>query len=649
MQPTTPSSPAVLTWSPPAVSSPWGGENIRGSVHPPTTPKHQAMRCRAVTSPKVENKEAGDISKVVQVLSDNLMERMELLLHRQEQVIARLLEERSNGVSPAHWTAFSPRETAPVCASAVIHESKQCLEGSDMKPPSEMGKSGGSVSSKSSKLELSVDLNEVPGPQVTFKSDVSRTGMTSSSYGDDSKPPDFPQFKTYAVTNASFFRKQKKTNVKNQPGSVMDLYRVAANAQAESEQSVFQRANSKGVRALCKQILNSRVYDVAMTLTIIFNTILIIGEADANADCDGGSSGCAPAWMGYMNIILLIIYTIESFAIVDVYRERTLCSARRAVDLFVVVVGYVEVLVVHVVGSSSQIPSMQALKLIRLARLIRGVRLLRIFPELQFIIVGFAGAMRTMMWGLIILMTLLLTISIVAVELIQPVNKRVQHDTQYCSEAFESVWNACILFFQTIPAGDSWGRCTIPIILEEPWVYFYFVVTLVAVQVGFLNLIMSVILDRAAEARSVNTEMKMLAREKEISASRRKWFDLFEKLDEDGSGELSLSELLRGFDELPDFNTDLQLLGIEKADIPTLLNLLDTDDNKRLSVDELVSMFETLSHFDMQMGQVTMGMQIRVIGQRFEGMLRRLERELKASFVQLVSVQNNCNDVDADL
>merc|ERR1739838_1084085 len=71
----------------------------------------------------------------------------------------------------------------------------------------------------------------------------------------------------------------------------------------------------------------------------------------------------------------------------------------------------------------------------------------------------------------------------------------------WCDEAFLKVLKAVIYFFQTLVAGDSWGLCAVPIGKKEPWTLILFALVLVIVQLGFTNLILAVIVEKAAEAR----------------------------------------------------------------------------------------------------------------------------------------------------
>merc|ERR1719197_293668 len=81
-----------------------------------------------------------------------------------------------------------------------------------------------------------------------------------------------------------------------------------------------------------------------------------------------------------------------------------------------------------------------------------------------------------------------------------------------CERAFASVMSANLTFFQTIIAGDSWGRVAIPVVEEYPLAAIIFIGSLFSVVVGIMNLIVAVLVDTASEAREKDTE----TREQEI-------------------------------------------------------------------------------------------------------------------------------------
>merc|ERR1719329_1239280 len=105
--------------------------------------------------------------------------------------------------------------------------------------------------------------------------------------------------------------------------------------------------------------------------------------------------------------------------------------------------------------------------------------------------------MRTLFWTVILTFLLLTMWSLVIVELVHPMVQELVEDDPGCeaiapwSLAFSSVMRSNLTLFQTIVAGDSWGRLAVPIIVAHPWTAFLFLSALLSIVFGVLNLIVA--------------------------------------------------------------------------------------------------------------------------------------------------------------
>merc|ERR1719238_1594824 len=65
------------------------------------------------------------------------------------------------------------------------------------------------------------------------------------------------------------------------------------------------------------------------------------------------------------------------------------------------------------------------LRILRLSRLARATKVFRMFPELKLMLAGLAGAVNAICWGTMLLFVALLVWSVLAVQFIHPLNKKV--------------------------------------------------------------------------------------------------------------------------------------------------------------------------------------------------------------------------------
>ncbi|OLP89364.1 hypothetical protein AK812_SmicGene29194 [Symbiodinium microadriaticum] len=185
-----------------------------------------------------------------------------------------------------------------------------------------------------------------------------------------------------------------------------------------------------------------------------------------------------------------------------------------------------------------------------------------------------------------------------------------------------------LTFAQQIVAGDSWGRVTIPIMEEYPWTAPYFIMVFVTIDLGLLNLILSVIVDKAHQAHQEDVKFQMAKRQKEFDNSKKRLTELCQILDEDMSGALSLDELLRGYDHLPEFKEQMRRMDVEREDMLSLFKCLDADQSGDIMYAEFVEQVVKMRSQDVTLSLVFLRSQIKEIKQATNAMTLELE-ELK--------------------
>uniref|UniRef100_A0A7S1QGB9 EF-hand domain-containing protein n=1 Tax=Alexandrium catenella TaxID=2925 RepID=A0A7S1QGB9_ALECA len=225
------------------------------------------------------------------------------------------------------------------------------------------------------------------------------------------------------------------------------------------------------------------------------------------------------------------------------------------------------------------------------------------------------SAFFPVMWGIVFIAVILLVWSLLAVQILHPINLEVEAQGIYadctrCPHAFASVWNAFLTFAQTLVFGDSWGAVALPIIEEKWWTIIIFFLAFATIGLAAMNLILAAIVDSGAQAREAALEARNeKVREKEEEDKKRKAAHLLvlcQELDTDESGKLSREELLSGFDKNTDFREAVTTMKFCREDIEVLFAILDKDLSGDVDYTEFLDVMEHAQGEDMQQMMVFM-------------------------------------------
>merc|ERR1719265_2830945 len=146
-----------------------------------------------------------------------------------------------------------------------------------------------------------------------------------------------------------------------------------------------------------------------------------------------------------------------------------------------------------------------------------------------------------------------------------------------CPRAFSSIWEANWTFVQTIVVRDAWATYCLPIIEEHWWSAVIFTGVMITITFGVLTLIPAVVIDTFAERR--RNDIPTIASTMEFKEAREKAAlqKIFDRIDEDGSGEVNYDEIRAGAAVVPEFRQYLRVLDIDENDLQDLFNMIDSD------------------------------------------------------------------------
>lgn len=338
-------------------------------------------------------------------------------------------------------------------------------------------------------------------------------------------------------------------------------------------------------------ILTMPVVEGFISGLLMFNMALVWVETDIMVH-----EPDPPVWIQLCNYLLLIIYSVEIGARLYVYRLNFFSFFWNVMDFVIVSLDIFGALLTL---ANVDVPSLSVLRIFRLCRLARGVKILMLFPQLALLVKGIAATVSVIFWGLILLLAMLIIFSIIAVQLIHPINKDLAYgDCDRCNRAFESVLQASLTFVQQIVAGDSWGTVSIPIIEESPVTAVFFVFVLVTLNLAILNVMLAVIVDASLKASQEDAAIMVKNKEKEFQGASKTLLKICERMDLDNSGQITLRELQKGFHGNKEFQDILALMDVKEDDLEAVFGILDKDGSGDVAYNEFIEELHRMKSHD---------------------------------------------------
>ena len=211
------------------------------------------------------------------------------------------------------------------------------------------------------------------------------------------------------------------------------------------------------------EVVFSQNFETCMGVVIVLNIGIIMYEANQDAQCDCHLRSGSMTWLYILNMLLNVIYTLECATRLYVERSAFFCNKWNLIDSLTLVAGWMA-------SSGLNIGNVAVLRMFRLVRVVRAVRVLVSIPEFYLLITGLYSSIKAIIFGAMMLVSVILFWAVISVELFHPITSRLDfHQCERCANGFSSIFAASLTLFQQIVAGDAWGTISLPLVEAEPW------------------------------------------------------------------------------------------------------------------------------------------------------------------------------------
>merc|ERR1719335_276709 len=209
-----------------------------------------------------------------------------------------------------------------------------------------------------------------------------------------------------------------------------------------------------------------------------------------------------------------------------------------------------------------------------------------------------SSCLRTLVWAACLVFLMLTMWSIIAVEYLngyvtELANSGFYDDCLYCSQSFSNIMLANLTFFQIV-SGDGWGELARPLIMKHPWTAVLFVGVIFTMVFGMLNLITAVIVDTAAQAREADVLHMAAQKEYERKFAWETVANICVDMDTDKDGNITLQELKRSANKIPELSAHLSVMGVEFHDLQMVFDMLDSEQHGKIPIGEFVNQLYTM-------------------------------------------------------
>lgn len=346
-------------------------------------------------------------------------------------------------------------------------------------------------------------------------------------------------YSSIELPNRGIIGRKLTTNKPLPPASDLDK-ELARGKQKVAEKVDEWTEYQNGIKKVCNLIW----FDLAIGFVIFVNAVEI--GVDQSFDLNGNDT----TGTKIVESICLCIYVLELLLrFLGFGLRESLKSNWIRFDLLLVLLGVITSWIVEpVLGQKTTglgpIMILRMLRLFRIARIFRLLRLLTKIPEFWVMIRGFLNGSNIVLCTIIIFTLALYVFGCLSVELItkHALNQSDPEFKEHVDQHFPNLTTAMLTLVR-FAVLDNTSEVYAPLVTKDPWLFIYFGVVLLVISVVTFNLLGAVIFNSIIEQGVQENDSHRKAQQDEWSRLMTDLKRMFLRLDKDGSGHLSKEEI----------------------------------------------------------------------------------------------------------
>jgi voltage-gated sodium channel len=373
-------------------------------------------------------------------------------------------------------------------------------------------------------------------------------------------------------------------------------------------------------------ILQNHRFDMSVGVVIVANTVSVGAEIQWTIE------GKDTSVFTDLEYLFFVVYFTELCFRVFAYRFACFKSPWVQLDLFLVILAgfglFVEPQLAKMEFNNPVLEralgAAQLLKVFRFIRLLRAIRLLSAFRQLWQLVRGLASSLGLMMHALLLMILIMYIFACLGLELLQKDRDLYDDEAKVKIDKHFSSLATVMLTLMQFVSFDSSSQIYFPIIQSRPWSALYFVSFFLMVSIALMNLVTAIIVEGSFATTREDEEVHQLYRERLLKQFLPRLWQCFKELDADGSGSLSLDEVMSAPEHVRD---ELKKM-ISADDLEELFRILDMDGGGEIGIDEFFEGISKLCTKQIDMNTLRLQKKLEMIYLKLEDELEQIRAAL---------------------
>ena len=236
-------------------------------------------------------------------------------------------------------------------------------------------------------------------------------------------------------------------------------------------------------------------------------------------------------------------------------------------------------------------------RLFRIGKLVRPLRVVAQFRTLWLLVRGLLATALTVIYTFMLLFLFLYIFACIAIEIMAKDWTGRDADPEYdelISLWFPDMFTTIVSLSQFVTC-DSIAVIYRDIVIKKPFMAPYFTLLVLVMSISLMNLVTALIVEgslaQSATEKSIERNMRLKEYDKKAPQLR----EVFVKLDADHSGSISVNEIL----QISGSDAELLLNVIPADDMADLFDILDQDGSGEIEYDEFLESLKSIIASDL--------------------------------------------------